>query len=54
MSNEENDNIEEIHHIVENTSLVSTQKCLSIETLKTIDIPHIPNGKLMFFRCPSI
>ena len=31
-----------------------TLKCLSIGTLKTIDIPYIPNGKLMFFRCPSI
>ena len=38
-----------------NTGLIySTLKCLSIGTLKTIDIPYIPNGKLMFFRCPSI
>ena len=25
-----------------------TLKCLSIGTLKTIDIPYIPNGKFMF------
>ena len=33
---------------------ICTLKCLSIETLKTIDIPYIPNGKLMVFRCLSI
>ena len=31
-----------------------TLKGLSIGTLKTIDIPHISNGKLMVFRCSSI
>ena len=36
------------------TRNLNTLKCLSIGTLKTIDIPYIPNGKLMFFRCPSI
>ena len=31
-----------------------TLKCLSIGTPRTIDIPCIPNGKLIFFMCPSI
>ena len=35
-------------------SLEATIKCRSIGTLKTIDIPYAPNGKLMVFRCPSI
>ena len=33
---------------------ISTLKCLSIGTLKTIDIPHISNGKFMVFRAPDI
>ena len=31
-----------------------TLKCLSIRTLKTINFPFVPNGKLMGFRCPNI
>ena len=31
-----------------------TLKCLSIGTHKNIDFPFVPNGKLMFFRYPSI
>ena len=30
----------------------TTLKCLSIGTLKTIDIPYIPNGKLIFLGVP--
>ena len=30
-----------------------TLKCLSIGTPKTINIPFVPNGKLMIFRCPN-
>ena len=31
-----------------------TLKCFSIGTLKTIDIPYIPNGKLVFLGVPLI
>ena len=37
--------------VVENPSIIpmhNTLKCVSIGTVKTIDIPYIPNGKLMF------
>ena len=29
-------------------------KCLSIGTPKTINFPFVPNGKLMYSRCPNI
>ena len=28
--------------------------CLSIGTLKIINFPFVPNGKLIIFRCPKI
>ena len=31
-----------------------TLKCLKIGTPKIINFPFVPNGKLMYFRCPSI
>ena len=33
---------------------MNTLKCLSIGTLKTIDIPYIPNGKLVFLGVPLV
>ena len=37
---------------VKQNNVKNTLKCLSIGTLKTIDIPYIPNGKLMFLDVP--
>ena len=31
-----------------------TLKCLNIGTLKTINFPFVPNGKLIIFKCPKI
>ena len=36
------------------TVVISTLKCLSIGTPKSINFPFVPNGKLMDFRCPNI
>ena len=33
---------------------LTTLKCLSIGTPKTINFPFVSNEKLMIFRCPNI
>ena len=33
---------------------MTTLKCLSIGTPKTVNFPFVSNGKLMVFRCPNI
>ena len=38
----------------ENPKYPPPPKCLSIGTLKTIDFPFVPNGKLIVLRCASI
>ena len=40
--------------LVRITLLVSTLKCLSIGTPKTVNFPIVPIGNLMVFRCPNI
>ena len=38
----------------EMTAKPYTLKCLNIGTPETINFPFVPNGKLMFFKCPYI
>ena len=33
---------------------LTTLKCLSIGTPKTVNFPFVSNGKLMVFSCPNI